>query len=297
MIVTRGDRIRKLFSEARNSVAIITPFIKVNALHSILDVVSPDVHIRCVTRWVPEEVASGVSDPAIIYDLQERGNYDLTLVDNLHAKVYIADNRCLAGSANTTNRGLGNVDESNIEILLESTIDNPEVVSVLSEIEKVEREATTELAEKIMTLATSLPQPGQEKVNTEYWFPRSNKPENAFSIYSSSSDNYLSEVDKILNCDLEQANVPLGLSEQEFRFEIRSLLSEIPVADALLDVTTDITLTRADVHPQLSLLTTEEYSVNDLWRSFVNWMVYFFPDKVMRQEISEIALRRARLIK
>lgn len=297
MTVSHGERIRKLFSTAQSSVAIITPFIKVNALHSLLDVVSPDIHIRCVTRWLPEEVASGVSDPAIIYDLQERGNYNLTLVDHLHAKVYIADDRCLAGSANTTNRGLGDFEDSNIEVLLESTTDAPDVIGVLSEIAKVEKLASIGLAEKIMTLATSLPQPEQEYVTTEFWFPRSNKPENAFSFYSRSPSTHLSEVDRILIYDLERANVPPDLSEQEFRFEIRSLLSEIPLADALLDVTTDITLTRADVHPQLSLLTTEEYSVNDLWRSFVNWMVYFFPDKVMRQEISEIALRRARLIK
>ena len=40
------------------------------------------------------------------------------------------------------------------------------------------------------------------------------------------------------------------------------------------------------------------------WRStakrkrlaFVNWMAYFFPNRVMKQEIAEIALRRARLL-
>lgn len=297
MTVSHGERIRKLFSEAKGSVAIISPFIKVRALCSLLDVVSPDVHIRCVTRWLPEEVASGVSDPAIIYDLQERGNYTLTLADKIHAKVYIADNRCLTGSANTTNRGLGDVDDSNIEVLLETTVDHPEVITVLSKIAKAEKVATVELAEKIMALATSMPHPDQEFTTTELWFPHSNRPENAFSFYSGHNTIHLSEVDKILIRDLENANIPQGLSEQEFRFEIRSLLSEIPLADALLDVVTDITLTRADVNQQISLLTTEEFSANDLWRSFVNWMVFFFPDKVMRQEISEIALRRARLIK
>lgn len=297
MTVTRGDRIRKLFSEAQNSVAIITPFVKVKALRSLLDAVSPDAHIRCVTRWLPEEVASGVSDPSIIYDLQERGNYILTLVDGLHAKIYIADDKCLTGSANTTSRGLGDIDDSNIEILIESTIDEPEVITVLSEIAEAEKVASVELAEKIMALAISLPQPHQPLGGTKFWFPRSNRPEKAFTFYSSSPASHLSVVDRILICDLEKANIPQGLSEQEFMFEVRSLLSEIPLADALLDVTTDITLTRADVHPQISQLTTEEFSANDLWRSFVNWMVYFFPDKVMRQEISEVALRRARLIK
>jgi len=101
----------------------------------------------------------------------------------------------------------------------------------------------------------------------------------------------------LLIADLERANIPPGLSESEFRFEICSLLSEIPLVDALLDVTKDITITQSDAHAQLDLLSNEAFSVNDLWRSLVNWVVCFFPDQVMRQEISEVALRRARLIR
>ena len=293
--ISQGHRIRNIFSEARESVAIIAPFIKVQALRWLIEVVIPDVHIRCVTRWRPEEVAEGVSDPAIIYDLKARGNYNLTLVDNLHAKIYIADKRCLAGSVNTTNKGFGDVDNSNIEILLESSVDDPNIEYTLSKIDKIEKIATVKMAEKIMVLATSLLQ--QDISVDEFWFPRSNKPDDAFEFYSNMPEEYLSEADRLLLLDLERTKIPPGLSEPEFRFEICSLLSEIPLVDALLDVTNDITLTRSDVHPQLKLLENEEFSVNDLWRSLVNWVAYFFSDQVMRQEISEVALRRARLIR
>ena len=37
-------------------------------------------------------------------------------------------------------------------------------------------------------------------------------------------------------------------------------------------------------------------STNDLWLAFVNWMAYFFPDQVMKQQIAEVALRRAQLL-
>lgn len=292
---SHGHRIRELFSTAKKSVAIIAPFIKKGALCSLTEVVDPDIHLRCVTRWLPEEVATGVTDPAIIYELQKRGNYSLTIVDSLHAKMYIADDRCLIGSVNTTNKGFGDVDNSNIEVLVESSVDDPDINKTLSDIDRSEKVATIEMAEKIMVLATSLP---QRDINVDkFWFPRSNKPGDAFKFYSNMPEEYISEADRLLLLDLEATKIPPGLSEPEFRFEICSLLSEIPLVDALLDVTNDITLTRSDVRPQLKLLENEEFSVNDLWRSLVNWVAYFFSDQVMRQEISEVALRRARLIR
>ena len=289
---SHGHRIRELFSTAKESVVIIAPFIKIGALCSLTEAVEPDIHLRCVTRWLPEEVAEGVTDPAIIYELQKRGNYRLTIVDNLHAKIYIADNRCLAGSVNTTNKGFGD----NIEVLLESSINEPDIKNTLSKIDETEKIATIEMAEKIMMLATSLPQQDPFDV-TKVWFPLSNKPDGAFKFYSNIPEGYFSEPERLLITDLERANIPPGLSESEFRFEICSLLSEIPLVDALLDVTKDITITQSDAHAQLDLLSNEAFSVNDLWRSLVNWVVCFFPDQVMRQEISEVALRRARLIR
>ena len=57
-----------------------------------------------------------------------------------------------------------------------------------------------------------------------------------------------------------------------------------------------VTLTRADAHSHLELLAAGDFSTNDLWLAFVNWMAYFFPDEVMKQQIAEVALRRAQLL-
>ena len=53
---------------------------------------------------------------------------------------------------------------------------------------------------------------------------------------------------------------------------------------------------KADASSWLEPITGGELSPNDLWVAFVNWMAYFFSDRVMKQEIAEIALRRARLL-
>ena len=88
---TPGDRIKDLFRNTKEDVAIIAPFIKTGALESLLDVIPADVHMRCVTRWLPREVGAGVSDPEILDVLEERSNFTLSLVDNLHAKLYISE--------------------------------------------------------------------------------------------------------------------------------------------------------------------------------------------------------------
>ena len=68
---------------------------------------------------------------------------------------------------------------------------------------------------------------------------------------------------------------------------------DIPIAEALLDATEDTTLTRSDAHSYLETISGDDFSTNDLWLAFVNWMAYFFHDRVMKQEIIEIALRCA----
>ena len=55
-------------------------------------------------------------------------------------------------------------------------------------------------------------------------------------------------------------------------------------------------LTRADASSWLRTIAGDDFSADDLWLAFVNWMAYLFPDRVMKQEIAEIALRRARLL-
>ena len=64
----------------------------------------------------------------------------------------------------------------------------------------------------------------------------------------------------------------------------------------LLEASEDTTLTRADANSCIETIVGDDFSASDLWIAFVNWMAYFFADRVMKQEIAEIALRRARLL-
>ena len=294
---TQGRRIRRLFETTTGRVTIVAPFIKVDALRSLLDAIDPTVALRCVTRWLPREVAAGVSDPEILDVLEGRGNAALSLVDRLHAKLYVAGDRCLAGSSNVTLAGLGEGIDQNIEILVETTTDDPAIVATLDEISKVERLATREMAHAVRRLADCLataPTPPLDRDTP--WFPTSRRPKQAYRVYTQPAGEHMGTVDRTLLADLARANLPAGLPQNEFRDRIRALLVAIPIAENLLESTKDVTIAQADVHSYLENLAGTDFSTRDLWVAFVDWMVYFFPDRVMKQEMAEIVLRRAQVL-
>lgn len=295
VMLAKGEQVRELFRTSSEKAFIIAPFIKVDALKRIIEVIPQEVFIRCVTRWLPSEIASGVSDPEIIHLLEERGNYSISLVDKLHAKIYIADERCLTGSANVTQFGLGEADGgNNIEILVETTINDKNVSDTLHAISLVERPANLLDAEKVRRLAENL-KPTSEKLN-DYWFPKSRKAERAYELYNSQPVGYVSKVDQILLNDIAGANLEPGLNKEEFSFAIQKLLSEIPLAKSLLNGEKDMVLTQSDASPFISIDSNSEFTKHDLWQSFVSWMSYYFSDVLIIQEITEIALRRAQII-
>lgn len=293
---TQGDRIRELFRHAKENVSIIAPYVKVDALKSLLDAIPPGIPVRCVTRWRPHEVAAGVSDPEIFDILELRGDYDLLLVDNLHAKLFLADGNCLAGSSNVTQSGLGASHGSNIEVLISTSIDDPGVAWTLQDIGQAARPATKMLAKATRNLAEHLPgMPNVDELD-EIWFPKSRFPDAAFEYYAGRDTSSLRVAQQLVLQDLIEANVPLGLSEDAFRSAIRERLGLIPLADLVLNSAEDVTLTRADASMHLGSLCDDEFSPDDLWHSFVVWMTYFFPDSLVSQPVAEVALRRARLL-
>ena len=295
---TQGDRIRALFENGGSRVTIISPFIKVNAIRSLLDVIPSHAHLRCVTRWQPREIAAGVSDPEILEILEERGNFSLSLVDRLHAKLYTAGDRCLAGSANVTLAGLGEgSDGNNIEVLVETTVTDPGIAATLAEISQAERPATRMMAQTARRLADSISASMTPEVAVEApWFPTSRRPEDAYRFYAQPPSAYAGAADRILLADLANSNIQPGLEESEFQVAVRSLLASMPIAGTFLQASEDTTLTRSEVGGYLEKIADDEFSPNDLWLAFVNWMAYFFSDQVMKQVIYEVALRRAQAL-
>ena len=111
-------RFGEFASRARESIVIFAPYVRDDALRTILvGVRAPSV--RVVTTWSIDDLATGASDIRIYNTLREKRG-SLYLLPGLHMKALVAD--CDSGvisTANISGRGLGLFEPANIECALE----------------------------------------------------------------------------------------------------------------------------------------------------------------------------------
>lgn len=96
-----GNDILALVGAAKRDVLIVAPFIKSAPVSRLLDTIGAEVQKTIVTRWRCADVVAGISDLEV-FDIARRYHAKLLLCEDLHAKLYAADDRCFVGSANVT---------------------------------------------------------------------------------------------------------------------------------------------------------------------------------------------------
>ena len=102
------------FSNTKNSLKIITPYLSFISIKKLLLNISKDVQIELITRFNREDFISGASNLEALKLLNKR-NVRMEAVKNLHTKLYLFDTKiAITGSANLTENGLLN----NIELSL-----------------------------------------------------------------------------------------------------------------------------------------------------------------------------------
>ena len=127
---------------------IICPFIKLSALKKIIKNIPNDKKIIVVARWKIEDLVLGSSDLEIYTYLKELG-HKFYINNKIHLKVIIKDKKeILLGSANITNKGLGFIENSNIEAVSIDDINTNEFMEILK-ILKSSISVTNDLFQKI----------------------------------------------------------------------------------------------------------------------------------------------------
>ena len=110
-----GNALSRLCAGAGHLV-IAAPYIKADALTTVLADVDRAAVLICITRWNPHDIAVGASDTECRTIVTERGG-SFRLHPTLHAKYYRIDDAVLIGSANLTSSAMGWSPQSNLEIL------------------------------------------------------------------------------------------------------------------------------------------------------------------------------------
>ncbi|MEV0110583.1 phospholipase D family protein [Nocardia sp. NPDC050799] len=225
-------QVSELVAGAHEQVTLVAPFIKKEVLAATLAIVPGAVeNITCVTRWIPEEIAAGVSDPEIIELAAEDERLHIALCPRLHAKLYLADNLCLLGSANLTGKATGLAPYSNIEILVEIPADHAEVSRALTDIQMQAIQASPHMAELARKQADLLKAEPEHSPRQE-WYPVTRRPEAVYGYYCGRAQ-YSRSVEAAILRDLAFLGVPPGLPEPEFSAWIEARLHAIPLLKPL----------------------------------------------------------------
>ncbi|MFE3874905.1 phospholipase D family protein [Kitasatospora sp. NPDC059146] len=275
-------QIEQLLATATDRVILVAPFIKKEVFQATLGAVPARVEeITCVTRWSVPEVAAGVSDPEIAELAKRDGRASIRLCHNLHAKLYVADDRCLVGSANLTGKATGRVPAANVELLVEADTAHPEVQRVLAALEATTVPGTVELAEQIREQASLMradedsPRvvvPGQDE-QSDRWLPETRNPERLYRVYNGRHRHIGNDVLVGVLRDLAHLDIGPGLDEQAFGAEVLARLHAMPELRAL---TAAGRMNLADA--QTELLAAGELSAEQAQRTvetIASWLHYF----------------------
>lgn len=236
-------QIEVLLTGATNRVILVAPFIKVPVFEAVLAAIPNIVtDVTCITRWSAEEVAAGVSDPEIMDAAGVDGRPTVLLCHRLHAKVYISDLRCLVGSANLTGKATGKVEPANIELLVETDAEHPEVAALLVQLIAESTLATPEIAAEVRARANLLvgnglaPLIGQASDGGAVrWYPTTRAPERLYRVYLGDAHGCPNSILEGVLTDLAHLDIPPGLGKQQFDAAVRGRIYSFPEVATLVD--------------------------------------------------------------
>ena len=100
-VVSPGDAVIELVEHTSDRLVIVAPYIKSTTIRRLIASVPATVaELTCITRWLPEDIASGVCDLEIFDDILNVRGGRLLVHPHLHAKYYSNGRQTLVGSAN-----------------------------------------------------------------------------------------------------------------------------------------------------------------------------------------------------
>ena len=221
-----------------HDVFLAAPYIKLPTLNMILDCISHDAKLTCVTRWNLQDIAVGASDlECRTAVLAHNGAFMLHPL--LHAKYYRFDDKILIGSANLTGAGLGHIATPNLEILCAPSSEfntqdfEAKLLAESHEISDDEFENWSSL--QAIDLPVEWPTFSEGHIGSADWRPQTRDPEHLWLAYSDNADAIASYDERVLAAlDLHDIGVPLGLPRQSFDAWVGSRLLSSPFVSAVM---------------------------------------------------------------
>ena len=302
-----GQEIISLFGEARLSVLVVAPFVRSEALYKLLDNIPQGVKVVVVTRWRPADIVAGASDLGV-FDLVQSSEAEMYLRNDLHAKMFANDEKCLIGSANVTLTALGWREPSNLELLTPVVRSLPHIVEFERELiagSVLATQAKREHLEKVIEVfgevddvrSTFHDEGSTEGQLPPNWIPICRNPEELHSVYSDGSD-FSRPILTVMRQELRQLGIIPGLDEGGFRTWIAAAIVQTPlVNNVIARVESQGHVSEQWLRDLLSELgvDSKERRPRDVMETLKRWLSYFLQMKYQTAQDS-IKLIRARTI-
>lgn len=273
-----GERLLALVRDAK-ALTIVAPFITGSGITPILAALSDGSPLQVFTRWRPDEVSAGVSDPRVLDLVSQRGG-TLALHPGVHAKAYISEDRALIGSANVTSNGLGWRGPGAIEILVETAVDDPALVSLLSVLKRTSASATENDRDAVLEAAAILPRasvrPSLEATDRPDWLPTYRPPEVLWKVYTGQREESVAE---IVRPELAALGVPAGLVTEEAFNKYVGVILRQGFTGRIARECSNLTTVKA-VQRLVELCGDTDRTISDpadTWETLTAWIAYFLP--------------------
>ena len=300
-VVDPGKGVIDLVRSANDRLVIAAPYIKSHSLRSLMKHIPESVtELVCMTRWLPQDIASRVCDIEIYEDITKFKGGELRVHPHLHAKFYSNTNQCLVGSANLTDRGLGWYTPANVELLVElpsnfSGLPGWEVALLNSSVT-----ATTELRDQILAESERLPKPDHhhlpevevsEKPDA-IWVPICTVPDRLWKIYRGvGADSIVTSAYDAAHSDLAALSPPHGLDQALFEAYVSGILRQMPFISEI-DVLASTGVTDLQAHQFLSeRLGIDATTAQHSWRVLKLWLIHFFGDSYRLETGQDILVK------
>ena len=267
---------------AAQRLVLIAPYIKIDALNKVLSSFDSEASLICVTRWNPNDIAVGASDTECRTIVKEFGG-SFRLHPTLHAKYYRMDDVMLVGSANLTLSALGWSAQPNLEILCRASNDfDAEAFErkVLSESREISDDEFARW-ESIVRIEIPIDNTGDDitpSLNT--WRPATRDPRHLELSYQDKDDEIASlDEQRSTRYDLQNLQIPQGLSNNEFRAWASTYLLAAPFTNTVLQLINmeDPIISYRTIATKYGLSMTEARRSVEAVQS---WLVFFAPETI-----------------
>ena len=255
---------------------------------------SHDLHLgadpfQIITRWRAKEIAAGVSDLDVLQVAHDRPNTELALLDDLHAKLYLADEQCLVGSANLTGSALGWSNRSNIEILIPARQIDAEVAFLLERL-RAATPATTDIRSEVEAAAAALQSvvldeaqdmTEENEARRFAWLPRCAAPDKLYEMYRYPDTTVVVRGTKEDGlADLQDLHIQPGLSLADFEAAVQRTLLFMPAFSQIIEkVPQGLTDASGVARIEESRSDLVVQDAQKQWHIVRDWIGVFFRDR------------------